>query len=357
MAGNRQRWGSLAIGAMLTVGCFGFGDVPLDTVASKRPRFDVDPPTKDLRIADNAFVQAGNDIPIVPVPTPPVSRPPASGGIPSGGRQPPETGGTQGAYAPRSGNTPAQADGTTPTHTARQLLQQAAARCATLDSYIVRLTRRETVKGKLGPEEIIAFSFRKQPFSVHFKWLGKTAEGREVVYVKDRYDNKIYTKVAAGDSLLLPAGARLALSPDNPLVRGASHHPITDAGVYRCVEMLIAVLDAQEHGDRRYGTLTVLPPQRRPEYPQPIQTMERILPPGVEPDLPRGGRRLIYFDPDWQLPMLVITYDDKGNEVEYYHYDRLITPVHLDDDDFNPDKLWGPASGGSNAPGSAINRG
>jgi hypothetical protein len=204
----------------------------------------------------------------------------------------------------------------------------------------VRLTRRESVKGKLGPEEIIALSFRKQPFSVHFKWLGKTAEGREVVYVKGRFDNKIHTKVAAGDSLLMPAGARLALSPDNPLVRAASHHPITDAGICRCVEMLIARLDAQERGDRRQGTLTVLPPQRRPEYPQPIETLEQILPPGLEPDLPRGGRRLIYFDPDWHLPMLVVTYDEKGNEIEYYHHDRLITPVNLDDDDFNPDKLW-----------------
>ena len=48
----------------------------------------------------------------------------------------------------------------------------------------------------------------------------------------------------------------------------------------------------------------------------------------------------MFFNPEWQLPMLVITYDEKGNEIEYYHFDRLMTPVHLDDDDFNPDKLW-----------------
>jgi hypothetical protein len=202
------------------------------------------------------------------------------------------------------------------------------------------LTRRESQKGKPGPEEIIALSFRKQPFSVHFKWLGKTAEGREVVYVKDRFENKIHTKVAAGDSMLLPAGSRLSLSPDNPLVRSASRHPITDAGICHCVESLLEQFNAQERGDRRQGTITVLPPQRRPEYPQPVETLERLIPPGVEPDLPRGGRRYIYFDSDWHLPMLVITYDDKGKEVEYYRYDRLMAPANLDDDDFNPDKLW-----------------
>ena len=38
--------------------------------------------------------------------------------------------------------------------------------------------------------------------------------------------------------------------------------------------------------------------------------------------------------------MLVVTYDNRNQEVEYYLYDRLQTPVKLDGDDFNPDKLW-----------------
>ena len=52
------------------------------------------------------------------------------------------------------------------------------------------------------------------------------------------------------------------------------------------------------------------------------------------------------------VPTLVLT-DEKGQEVEYYRYDRLIAPANLDDDDFNPDKLWAapkPASGGRQPP-------
>jgi hypothetical protein len=37
---------------------------------------------------------------------------------------------------------------------------------------------------------------------------------------------------------------------------------------------------------------------------------------------------------------LLVTRDDRGQEVEYYHYDRLQFPVRLDDADFNPDRLW-----------------
>jgi hypothetical protein len=309
-------------------GCVGLGDTPSDNVETNRPRRrqTAQPATPDLRIPADAVVQAEPDIPLVPVPPPPMTRPPRTPAAPPLAATP--------AAAP-------QADGTQTTPlTARQLLDRAAACCARLDSYIVRLTRREYKNGKPGPEEIISFSFRKHPFSIHFKWLGDTAKGREVVYVKDRFEGKIHTKVAAGDALLLPAGARLSLSPDNPLVRSASRHPITDAGICHCVESLGAQLDKQEHGDRSQGTITVLAPQRRPEYPKPVEALERLIPPNVEPELPHGGRRLIYFDPEWHLPLLVITYDDKGNEVEYYRYDRLIAPANLDDDDFNPDKLW-----------------
>lgn len=347
MVGKAHKQRGLAAILVVLAGCTGLGNMPADTgtVSRPRPQPAPAPAAPELRIADKETVaQAGSDIPLVPVPPPPLSRP-----APSAARSasPPPV---APPAAPVSTSTPAtsaqaappQADGTSgnPPHTARQLLQQAAARCAHLDSYIVRLIRRENVKGKSGPEEIIALSFRNEPFSVHFKWLGDVAKGREVVYVKGRFESKIHTKVAAGDALLLPAGARLSLSPDNPLVRSASRHPITDTGIAHCIQSLTSVLDAQERGDRRHGTLAAIAPQRRPEYPQPVETLERIMPPGDEPELPRGGRRLIFFNPELQLPMLVLTYDDKGNEVEYYRYDRLITPANLDDDDFNPDKLW-----------------
>jgi hypothetical protein len=320
MFGERR---GMAAAVVFLAGCVGLGDSSSETVDAKRP------PAR-------AVAQARNDIPLVPLPLP-ATKAPSRAAAPA---EPPPAPDASRWTVSSPPPAPANASPSAPPHTAQQLLQEAKARCANLNSYIVRLTRREQHKGKGNPEEIIAFSFRKNPFSVHFKWLGETAKGREVVYVKGRFNDKIHTKVAAGDAPLVPAGARLSLSPENPLVRSASRHPITDAGIDHCVESLSALFDAQERGDRRHGTLTVLPPQQRPEYPQPVETLERLIPPGIESELPNGGRRLMYFDPDWKLPLLVVTYDDKGNEVEYYRYDRLMTPANLDDDDFNPDKLW-----------------
>jgi hypothetical protein len=354
MVGGKQLRRSAVAMCVVVAGCVGLGDSPSNDRAASRPRPQPtgEKPAPELRIPANAVAQ-GPDIPLVPLPPLKQQSAPASGG-----RQPPVTPSKQGADAPRSPAPQAQTapPPQTPPHTARQLLKQAAERCAKLDSYIVRLTRREHLKGKANPEEIMMFKFRKKPFSVHFKWLGEAAKGREVIYVKGQYGDKIHTRLATGDAPLMPAGTRLSVAPDSMLARSASRHPITDAGLCHCIESLTSLLDAQERGDRRRGTLTAIAPQRRPEYPQPVETLEWVMPAGVEPNLPRGGRRLLFFDSEWHLPMLVITYDDKGQEVEYYRHDRMQTPVNLDDDDFNPDKLW-PAAPSKTTPAADGSRG
>src|SRR5439155_7354879 len=62
----------------------------------------------------------------------------------------------------------------------RRLHRAACERYAAIDSYIARLRRREQVDGKDKPEETLLFKFRKQPFSVYFKWIGPEGTGREV---------------------------------------------------------------------------------------------------------------------------------------------------------------------------------
>ena len=89
------------------------------------------------------------------------------------------------------------------------LYGEAAEHYARVDSYIVRLTRREQLNGKDKPEEVLLFKFRKDPWSVYFKWLGTEGKGREVVYVHGQYENKIHSILAAGDIPLMPAGSAL----------------------------------------------------------------------------------------------------------------------------------------------------
>ena len=62
------------------------------------------------------------------------------------------------------------------------------------------------------------------------------------------------------------------------------------------------------------------------------------------------------MDPATRFPALVITQDETGREVEYYCFDRFQFPVRLDDDDFNPDKLWPPRPNNLSSPSSPPRR-
>jgi hypothetical protein len=329
-------WCCLAV-----VGCGGLagsaftGRGALDSSPALRP---IPRAAPDLRIPAEvlaASFQQSGEVPVVPLPPIPMggdSRPPA----------PPKPAPPPNPTPPLEKPPPAADTAATPANgnAVRRLHQQAAARTATMDSYIVRLTRREQVNGKDNPEEVLLFKFRKQPWSVYFKWLGTEGQGREVLYVQGQHENKIHTLLAAGDVPLMAGGKRMSFAVDSPLVQSASRHPITEAGLAASVERLGVRLDALDRGDKKRGTLTYLGPQNRPDFPRPLEMVEHAIPAGAEKALPRGGNRLYGFDPDSQLPVLVITRDDRGAEVEYYRYDRLQFPVLLDADDFDPDKLW-----------------
>jgi hypothetical protein len=182
--------------------------------------------------------------------------------------------------------------------------------------------------------------FRKQPWSVYFKWVGTEGQGREVVFVQGQHDGKIHTRLAAGDTLFLPAGARFDVAPDSSLARGRSRHPITEAGIGTLVERFGRLVDAAEKGDRGAGSLTYLGTQTRPEFMAPVEVVEQVIAAGAEPGLPRGGHREWFFAPDSHLPVLAIARDETGHEVEYYCYDQLKYPARFTDDEFNPDLLW-----------------
>lgn len=222
----------------------------------------------------------------------------------------------------------------------RNLHRQADEKYKTIDSYIARMRRREQVNGKDKPEELMLVKFRKKPWSIYFKWLGVQGHDREVVYVQGHHGNMLHTLLAADDVMLMPAGKRMALPPDSVLVRSASRHAITEAGIGVMIDHFGRILEHMEKGANKLGTMKYLGQLKRPEYDRPLEVAEQVIPANCEPQLSKGGSRLWFFDPANALPVVLITQDHLGNEVEYYCYDRLEYPVKLDHDDFNPDKLW-----------------
>src|SRR5207237_9297128 len=125
--------------------------------------------------------------------------------------------------------------------------------------------------------------------------------------------------------------------PHTTSVPASSRHAITEAGLGTVIAGLGQTLDACERGDGRYGTLRYLGPVNRPEFTQTLEGVEQSLPPGCDPMLPQGGKRFVGFDAN-RLPVLILTNDHRGNEVEYYCYERVQSPERLGDDEFNPER-------------------
>lgn len=224
----------------------------------------------------------------------------------------------------------------------QRLYRSAAESYSKLPSYIARLRRREAVGGRSKPEEVLVFKYREKPYSVHFKWLGEEGQGREVVYVYGKFDNKLHILTAAGDIPFTPAGRRLSLAPDSMLVKSASRYPITEAGIGNMIARFGRLVDEFRSGHSGVQ-LKFLGQVQRPEYAAPLECVEATFGPNHEPEIPQGGKKVIYFDPATHFPVISATYDLSGHEVDYYCFDRFQSDIKLDDDDFNPERIWGPA--------------
>jgi hypothetical protein len=219
----------------------------------------------------------------------------------------------------------------------RELHQLAAEHYAGIVCYTAQLRRREQVHGEDNPEEQLLFKFRKQPFSVYFKWVGQEHQGREALYVQGQHGNQLHTLLAPGD-MFYPLRREVALAPDNPIVMAKSRHVITEAGFGSMIHQFGELVHPRN--EPKVFPLQYAGAVQRPEFEKPLEMVQQQIPPGAEPQLAEGGQRFWGFDPVNHFPVLIITRDHKGHEVEYYCYTSVQAPVALGDDDFNPDKLW-----------------
>lgn len=241
--------------------------------------------------------------------------------------------------APKSPMPPAaEAPKSSASPDARAIYQRAADRFAKLPDYESRLVRREVIGGKAGATEEVLFQFRQQPFSVYMRNTGEAGHGREVLYVRGKFEDKMHIVTGEGDNRLVGAGYRTALKPDSPMATSRSRHMITEAGFNTSLAKFSRALDA--------GLVKSLGKVSRKEYPYPLDGVELTLRPGDEPSLPTGGKQQIYFDPNpesggYGLPVLVLTFEPGDREVEYYCFDRVRAPAGLTDADFTPDRLGG----------------
>jgi hypothetical protein len=226
----------------------------------------------------------------------------------------------------------------------RDLLAAAVKANDAMTSFEAHLTKREVVKGKEQPAEEAVYRYRVDPQSVHIRVVGEVGTGREVMWVKGQNDNKMTLVTGKGDNILLGAGKKMTMDPDDPLVTAKSRYRIYEAGMQRPIGALTRFADQAEAGKRPAGSVKALGQVERKEYKGKLNLVEVTLTADDDKFLPKGGKRLYHFDadpksPSHGLPVLVISLDHDNKEVEYYCFTDFKLVGQLTDADFDHTKV------------------
>jgi hypothetical protein len=225
----------------------------------------------------------------------------------------------------------------------RELIGNANQSLQHLDNYRVRMRRREVVSGKTCHEDLVMLTVRSAPFAVHIKCLpGSENEGREILFVPDRQAENLQVLTGKGDVL---SGMRMDVSLKSEMVTAHCRRGLNEVGFANIVQRFHLAVDRYLASQSGCSTFEPLGLQTRSESRAPMEVVLQRIAATEEPLLPHGGTRYWHFSADADLaerhlPTLIITFDDKGQEVEYYFHDRLLPKVSLESQDFDADKKW-----------------
>jgi hypothetical protein len=209
-----------------------------------------------------------------------------------------------------------------------------------LKDFEAKLVRKEVIGGKDNPAEEMIFRFRKEPYSIYTKNVGRVGHGRELLYVQGP-GAKVHVLTGEGDNRLVGAGFYAQFAPDDRMITSKSRHKVTDGAVNRTVDLLGKAIAATEAG--QFDGLKSMGQVKRKEYADPVAGIEATIPPGQDKDLPRGGKREVYFDanpnsPSYGLPVLIRLLEG-DRELEYYAFTDFKVPANFTNADFDPARM------------------
>jgi hypothetical protein len=214
-----------------------------------------------------------------------------------------------------------------------RLIAQARQSWEHVKDYSCLLIKRERVGGNLGPDHVIQMRFRKEPFSVHLRWLEpKSQSGQEAVYVAGRHDNKLRVKGSGALGLF----GFITIDPDDERVKASSRHSIREAGIGNLIERY-----GQRWEQERRGGLTEV---KIADYEYNKRRCSRVE--TIHPTNPDGRflyyRSVVYFDREHKLPIRMECYDwptepgdTRGPVAEICSFAHLKLNVGLEDEVFD----------------------
>ncbi len=207
-----------------------------------------------------------------------------------------------------------------------KLLDQMVLRVEHVKDYTAEFQKQELVKGKLLPQENIFLKFRN-PFSVYMKWLEGPHEGREVLYVRDKYKGKLIGHEGGFFGFVT-----LSLDPKGKRAMKGNRHPITEAGLSK---LIARVLRDVKKADME-GVLRISPLKASEVFGRKSHRVTILL-----PNDPRRGFSAsqinLWVDEEHGLPIKSEFFDWNRNKVESYGYKNLMLNVGLSEEDFSRD--------------------
>lgn len=201
----------------------------------------------------------------------------------------------------------------------------------TIRDYQCVFQRQERVGGKLLDETRMEMKVRQKPFSIYMRFLEPASSaGQEVIYVEGRNDGNLLAHATG----LAQAVGTVALDPNGMIAMRGGRYPITEAGMTRLVEKLLA-LGAKKRlfRDSRVEIAPI-------EFAERPCTRVEIRNPAPVDDFRLAVARIV-LDDQWNVPVHFEAFEwpKAGEEpvlLEKYSYLNLELDVGLTDRDFDP---------------------
>jgi outer membrane lipoprotein-sorting protein len=165
----------------------------------------------------------------------------------------------------------------------------------------------------------------KKPGHYYFRWGKGSFEGQEVIYVKDRNNNKLVGHYGGIFSFIT-----LHIDPEGRIALKRNHHPLTRSGMQKIYDILADSYNRYKAtGD---GKIEL-------EGVGMIDNREVWVIKGEFPE-DKGfykAKISLYLDREHLLPLKVTVYDWSGALYEEYTFHDLNINVGLNEKDFGPD--------------------
>jgi len=207
------------------------------------------------------------------------------------------------------------------------VLQRTSATLSATANYKVDVKSQESVNGKMHPVDQFVLYKRRQPFAVRMEWSQGNEAGREVIFSPTETKGMIQIRMPKG---LIP---RISMSPDSPLVRAKSRHPITEAGIDSVVERLNETLSLSRKNAPNAGQIAVA--MVNDPTLGPLQRITHLT--------TKGETWVVDMQNDTGLPLTVHATDNAGQLMEHYEFRNY--QLNLGDlqtaSAFDPNARWG----------------